>query len=304
MNRKKALFRGQIPFYLMLLPGLIYLIINNYLPMFGIFIAFKNINFRKGIFASPWVGFKNFKFLFKTADAYVITRNTLVYNLVWIFLGMVLGITIALLINAIRTAGVRKFVQTSILLPQCISIVIVAYMVNSFLAFDFGYANQILAHMGQEGISWYQEPKYWPFILTLVHFWKGIGYSVVLYLSSIVGIDKSYYECAELEGCTKMQQIWYITLPLIRPTIITLTLLSIGRIFYSDFGLFYQVPMNSGALFPVTNTIDTYVQRALLERADISMSSAASVYQSLVGFVLVMVSNFVGRRIVRENALF
>lgn len=303
--KKKSRFAGQIPFYLMLLPGFIYLLINNFIPMFGIFIAFKNINFTLGIFNSPWVGLKNFVYLFKTADAFIITRNTLLYNIVFIIINMVLGIAVALMINQIRQSASRKIFQSIILLPQCISIVIVAYLVNAFLAYDFGYINtQILTPMGKEGISWYQEKSYWPPILILVNTWKNLGFSVILYLSAIVGVDKSYYEAADIDGCRKFKQIWYITLPLIRPTIITLLILSIGRIFYSDFGLFYQVPMNSGTLFDVTNTIDTYVQRALIEQHNISMSSAASVYQSLVGFILVVITNAVIRKTDRESALF
>ena len=209
------------------------------------------------------------------------------------------------MINQIRQSASRKIFQSIILLPQCISIVIVAYLVNAFLAYDFGYINtQILTPMGKEGISWYQEKSYWPPILILVNTWKNLGFSVILYLSAIVGVDKSYYEAADIDGCRKFKQIWYITLPLIRPTIITLLILSIGRIFYSDFGLFYQVPMNSGTLFDVTNTIDTYVQRALIEQHNISMSSAASVYQSLVGFILVVITNAVIRKTDRESALF
>lgn len=303
--KKKTSILNQLPFWVMLLPGIIYLLINNYVPMLGIFIAFKNVNFTSGIFSSPWVGLNNFKYLFRTSDAFIITRNTILYNVAFIIINMVLGIAVALMINAIRKGMARKAFQSIILLPQCVSIVIVAYLVNAFLAYDFGYMNNhILLPMGKEGISWYQEKRYWPWILIITNTWKSLGFNVILYLSAIVGVDKTYYEAAKVDGCSKIKQLWYITLPLIRPTVITLLILSIGRIFYSDFGLFYQVPMNSGALFDVTNTIDTYVQRALIEQHNISTSSAAAVYQSLVGFVLVVLTNAFVRKTDKENALF
>lgn len=304
-KKRKYTFRNQLPFYLMLLPGFIYLIINNYIPMGGIFIAFKNVNYTMGVFKSPWAGLSNFKYLFRTSDAFIITRNTILYNAVFIVLNTVLGIGVALLINAVTKAVARKTFQTIILLPQCISIVIVAYLVNAFLAYDFGYVNtHIMSALGKEGLSWYQEKAYWPFILILTNTWKSLGFNVILYLSAIVGVDKTYYEAARMDGCTKPKELWYITLPMIKPTVITLLILNIGRIFYSDYGLFYQVPMNSGALYDVTNTIDTYVQRALIEQHNISMSSAAAVYQSLVGFVLVLVTNLIVRKVDSENALF
>ncbi|OAS17832.1 ABC transporter permease [Paenibacillus oryzisoli] len=293
------------PLYLMMLPGLAYLLINNYLPMFGLVIAFKDINFAKGIWGSDWVGFQNFKFLFQTSDAYIITRNTLLYNAAFIVIGLVVAVAFAILLNEIKSKFASRLYQSLIILPFLISMVLVSYLVFSMLSMESGFMNKtILPLLGIDPISWYNEPKYWPIILTLVHTWKGAGYACIIYLAAIIGIDTEYYEAATLDGASKWHQIRLITIPLITPVIIMLTLLQIGRIFYSDFGLFYQVPMNAGALFDTTNVIDTYVFRGLLQLGNIGMSSAAGFYQSLVGFVLVIVSNYVVRKINKENALF
>lgn len=293
------------PLYLLTLPGLLYLLINNYLPMFGLVIAFKDVNFSKGILGSDWVGFKNFEYLFKSSDAILITRNTLLYNAVFIVLNLIVAVGVAILLNEIRNKLLARFYQSVVLLPYLISMVIVSYLGYALLSMDTGFLNKtILPALGMEEIAWYNEPKYWPYILTLVHTWKGAGFLCVVYLAAIIGIDQEYYEAATLDGASKWQQIRSITLPLITPVIIMMTLLAIGRIFYSDFGLFYQVPMDSGSLFNVTNVIDTYVYRGLMQLGDIGMSSAAGMYQSLVGFVLVLLSNYVVRKINRENALF
>jgi putative aldouronate transport system permease protein len=293
------------PLYLMMLPGVVYLLINSYLPMFGLVIAFKDINFTKGIWKSDWVGLQNFKFLFQTSDAFIITRNTLLYNIAFILIGLVVAVGFAILLNEVKSKIASRLYQSIIILPFLISMVLVSYLVFSMLSIESGFMNKtVLPGLGMEPISWYNEPKYWPFILTMVQVWKGAGYACIIYLAAIIGIDPEYYEAATLDGASKWQQIRKITLPLISPVITMLTLLQIGRIFYSDFGLFYQVPMNAGALFSTTNVIDTYVFRGLLQLGNIGMSSAAGFYQSLVGFMLVMISNFVVRKINKENALF
>lgn len=289
----------------MMAPGLVYIFINNYVPMFGVFIAFKSIDYSKGIFQSPWVGFQNFEYLFKTDDAFIITRNTLVYNFAFIILDIILGIAFAIMLNEIVSKLFKKLYQTVLIMPQLISMVIASYLVFAFLSEQNGFLNKtVLPAFGMKGISWYDATNVWPFILILVHEWKTIGFSSILYLSSIVGIDKEYYESAMIDGAGKWKQIWYITLPCIKPTVIVLFLISVGRIFYSDFGLFYQIPMNSGALYNVTNTIDTYVYRGLMQLNDISMSSAAGLYQSVVGFIIVVLANLAVRKIDSENALF
>ncbi|MCS7460972.1 ABC transporter permease subunit [Paenibacillus doosanensis] len=289
----------------MMIPGLIYLLINNYVPMFGIMIAFKEVNYAKGIFAGDWIGFKNFEYLFKTRDAYVITRNTLLYNGAFIIIHTVVAVGVAILLNEIRQKLANRFYQSVILLPHLISMVIVSYLVYALLSLETGLMNKtVLPLLGIDPLSWYTEAKYWPLILTIVHVWKGAGFLCIVYLASIIGIDTEYYEAAMLDGATKWQQIRMITIPLITPVITMMTLLAIGRIFYSDFGLFYQVPMNSGPLVETTSVIDTYVFRGLITLGDIGMSSAAGAYQSIVGFVLVLLSNYAVRKLSRENALF
>lgn len=304
-EKKKNVLKEYWPLYLMMLPALLYLLINNYIPMAGMVIAFKKLNFAKGIWASPWAGLKNFKFLFASKDAWIITRNTLLYNVAFILINMVVGIAIAILITEVRNTKLKKIYQSAILLPFLMSMVILSYIVYALLSAENGLVNNsILPLFHIDSIQWYQEPKYWPVILIIANCWKGVGYGCLIYIASLIGIDPSFYEAARLDGASKWQEITKITLPSLVPTIITLLLLSIGRIFYSDFGLFYQVPMNSGVLFPTTNVIDTYVYRALIEQGNISMSSAAGVYQSLVGFCVVMLSNWIVRKVDKDQALF
>ena len=300
---KKRLIR-YIPLYIMALPGLLYLFINNYMPLPGLVLAFKKYNAKKGIFGSKNVGFKNFKYLFATKDAFVITRNTILYNVVFIIVNTVLAVFVAILL-AEMTSKLKKTYQIIILLPFMISMVIVSYLVFGFLSNDNGFLNNtILKVLGKEPVQWYMQKQYWPFILVFVNAWKVIGYNCIIYLSTILGIDRSIYESASIDGAGKWTQIAKITIPLLKPTIIMMTLLAVGRIFYSDFGLFYQVPQNQGALFSVTNTIDTYVYRGLLELGDMSMASAAGLYQSVVGFICILVANLIVRKLDPESALF
>lgn len=303
-KKKGQKFRRFWPFYIMMAPGLLYLVINNYLPMFGLTVAFKRVNFRLGIFKSPWVGFDNFKYLFKTKDAWVITRNTVGYNLVFILLGTLLSITVAILLNEIRGIRKKKLYQTVILIPFLISTVVVSYLVYGFLSAENGFINGVLKSLGMETISWYSEKKYWPVILVLVNLWKTFGYNCIIYYAAILSIDGALYEAAVMDGANRWHRIRDIILPSLKSTIITLTLMNVGRIFYSDFGLFYQVPLNSGPLFDVTNTIDTYVYRGLLQLNDMGRASAAGFYQSMVGFLIVLIANAVVRKVDKENALF
>lgn len=288
----------------MALPGLIYLFINNFMPLPGLVLAFKKYNAKKGIFGSPFVGLKNFKYLFVTKDAFIITRNTILYNLAFIVINTILAIAVAILL-AEMTSKMKKVYQCLILLPYMISMVIVSYLVFGFLSTENGFINNtVLRTLGMEPISWYMKKQYWPFILVFVNAWKVIGYNCIIYLAAILGIDRSIYESAAIDGASKWAQIKNITIPLLKPTAIMLTLLAIGRIFYSDFGLFYQVPQNQGALFSVTNTIDTYVYRGLLELGDMSMASAAGLYQSVIGFILILSANWAIRKIDPESAMF
>lgn len=290
---------------LMLLPGTIYLIINNYIPMVGTVVAFKSMNYALGYWKSPWVGFDNFKFLFNSSDAFVITRNTILYNLVFIALTLLFAVAFAILLNELKNRYLSNIYQSVMFLPYFLSAVIVGYLGYSMLSQEFGFLNNmILAPLGIQPIAWYSEPKYWPFILPIVYIWKNIGYSIVIYLAAIVGIDKEYYEAAITDGATKWQLIMNITLPSIKPMMIILTLLGIGHILNADFGLFYQLPLDAGALYSTTNVIDTYVYRALMRLGDTGMSSAAGLYQAVVGFILVVSVNFLVRKINKENALF
>ena len=300
-----AKFKRYLPLYLMFLPGALYLLINNYVPMAGLVVAFKRYNVRDGLFGSAWNGLKNFKFLFATPDALVITRNTILYNVVFIFLNTVLGIIFAIFICDAINKKLNKFYQSAILFPYLMSAVIVGYIVFAFCSQTNGILNNsILPALGLNPVNWYSEAKYWPFILVFVNTWKGVGYGCLIYISAINGIDPSLYEAAALDGATKWQQIKAITLPSLVPTVITLTLMSVGRIFYSDFGLFYQVPRNSGMIYSTTNVIDTYVYRGLMEQSNIGMSAAAGFYQSIVGFILVLTANWVVSKVSKENALF
>ena len=306
MKKKRMKKRGStLPLLIIALPGIAYLLINSYLPMFGVFLAFKDFNYFKGIFGSDWNGFDNFTFLFKTRDALIMTRNTIAYNAVFIILGTAMAVFAAILMSELGKRSRVKYFQSALLLPNLLSWVVIGYIGYSFLNADTGFINNTLyKSMGLQSISWYSTPGPWPFILTLVYLWKSLGISSVIYMASISGIDPGIFEAAQLDGASKVQQITRITIPMLKPTVIILTLMAIGRIFYSDFGLFYQVPQNSGRLFEVTQTIDTYVYRGLMERNDVGMSAAAALYQSAVGFILVLGANGLVRAYNPENALF
>lgn len=297
--------RKHLTLYVMMIPGIAYLIINNYLPLQGLQLAFKKFKYSDGIWGSKFNHFKNFTFLFKSPDAFIIIRNTLLYNLAFLILGTIFAIMTAILLDAVRSKMKSQIYQTLILIPYLISYVVVSYIAYAFLGGDNGMINNSLLHaLGHPGISWYSEPKYWPYILVFVNLWKTFGYNSIIYYASIIGIDKTYYEAARVDGATIWQQITGITLPLLKPVIITLTLLSLGRMLFSDFGLFYQVPMNSGLLYSTTNTIDTFVYRGLLETNDIGRASAAGFIQSILGFILVLSTNAIVRKVDKEQALF
>lgn len=304
-EKRRQSIRRNAPLYIMMLPGLLYLLINNYLPLVGLSAAFKSFNYGKGLFGSPFNGLKNFEYLFKTSDAFIITRNTLLYNLLFIAVNTAGSVMIAILLNEMKRKTSLKIFQTVILMPYLVSTVIISYLVYAFLSAETGFMNTtVMPLLGIERVSWYTEPKYWPFILTFVNFWKNFGFLTVIYYASIIAIDNDYYEAAALDGAGKWVQIRHITLPILRPTIIMMVLMSVGRIFFSDFGLFYQVPQDSGMLYSVTNTIDTYVYRALMRLGDVGMASAAGLYQSVIGFILVLASNLLVRRIDPDSAIF
>lgn len=304
VQKKKGKLVQYLPFYLMALPGAVYLICNNFMPLYGILLAFKRLDVRKGIWGSDWVGFDNFKFLFSSQTAFTMIRNTICYNLAFIILGTIIAVALAILLNEVRSAAFSKFYQSVLLIPFLISWVLASYLVYAFLAQDVGLINSVLNFFGKPDVAWYSTKVYWPFLLFFVYIWKGVGYMLIIYYSSIVSISADYYEAATIDGATKWQQIKTITLPLIRSTVVTMTILNLGRIANSDFGLFYQIPRNSGALYSATQTIDVYVYNALMTNNDFSLSSAAAVFQSVVGFVFIMIANAVVKRFSKQDALF
>ena len=303
--QKKSSGQKHWTLILFMVPGLVYLLLNNYIPMAGILLAFKKVNYTLGIFKSPWCGLSNFKYLFKTKDAAIIFRNTVLYNLAFIVLGTAAAVATAILLGEVKKKKLLKIYQTSILLPHILSTAVIAYLAFAFLSKDSGFLNNgIIKPLGGEAISWYSKPKYWPFILTFIQLWRSVGYTTIMYYATLVGIDTSYYEAAVIDGASTWDQIRYITLPCLKTTIITLTIMNLGRMFYSDFGLFYQVPMNNGLLFNATNTLDTYVYRGLLELNDIGRASAACFIQSVLGFVLVWGANALTRKADPDSAVF
>jgi putative aldouronate transport system permease protein len=301
-KRRPSRWRSFLPVYLLVLPGMAYLFVNNYIPMAGIISAFKRININDGIFFSPWAGWDNFRFLFASGAAGEIFRNTLLYNLAFIVVTTVVAIGLAILINDVASVRLRKLYQSSILLPFTLSMVVVSYVVFGFLSHENGLLNN--SFLQDDPVQWYSEGQYWPAILIIVNLWKTVGYSTLLFMAGLIGIDRALYEAASLDGANRWKQVLHIDLPSLIPTIVTLTLLAIGRIFYSDFGLFYQVPRNSGAIYDVTTTIDTYVYRTLVSAGGIGQSAAAGFFQAVIGFVLVLAVNAAVRKYQRSSALF
>lgn len=285
------------------LPAILVLFIFNYVPMAGVFLAFKNINFEKGIFRSPWVGFENFKFFFTSSDAWLVVRNTLGYNIVFIAVGTLLSIIFAILLNEIVSRSFLKVYQTVFFFPYFFSWIIVAYMAYSFIG-PYGIITTSMEKLGLTAFDFYSETWIWPILLTLINIWKGLGYVSIIFYAGILGISQEYFEAAAIDGASKFQVIRKITVPLLMPLITIMTLLSVGKIFYSDFGLFFFVPREIGQLFPVTQVIDTYVYRMLRQSGDIGMSSAVGLFQSAMGFVVVLLSNYLVKKANDENKLF
>ncbi|MED5019596.1 ABC transporter permease subunit [Paenibacillus chibensis] len=288
------------------LPTTVWYILFCFLPMFGIIIAFKNFKisggFLSNVFNSPWAGFKNFEFLFKSNDAWIIIRNTIGYNIVFIILGIVIPVALALMIGMIHNRRAGKVYQTMMFLPYFLSWVVVSAVGWAFLSFDKGIVNQVLVDMGRDPINWYMEPTYWPYFLIFMNIWKGLGYGMVVYLATITGIDKTYYEAAVIDGASIWQQTRFITLPLMKLVIIMMFILAVGRIFYTDFGLFFQVPRDSNSLFNVTTTIDVLVYKQL-KSATVGMASAAAFVQSVLGCLMILFANWVVRRIDPDSAM-
>jgi putative aldouronate transport system permease protein len=303
-DRHWRLLRKNRTLLLMAAPGLLLLIVFNYLPMPGIIIAFKNFKTNKGILGSDWVGLKNFEFLFGTDIAWRITTNTLLLNSLFIVTGIAASLALALLLNEVRVRALARFYQSAVFFPYFVSWVIVGYFGFALLNADNGLLNSLLGRWGLPAVAWYQEPVYWPIILAVTNLWKTAGYWSIIYLAAMYAIGQEYYEAAMIDGASRWQQIVSITLPMLLPLIITNFLLSVGRIFFADFGLFYYVTRDSSMLYPTTDVIDTYVFRALRSMGDFGMAAAAGLYQSFVGFVLVVLANWTVKRMDPEKSLF
>lgn len=299
-----GVFRENFELSVMLLPGIIFFLIFSYLPMLGIIIAFKDYRNNLGIFKSEWIGFRNFKFFFTSQDAFRIARNTVGYGIVFIILGIVCAVTIAILLYEIKNKLALKFYQTTMILPHFLSWVIVGYITYIILEPNMGILNQILNFFGINSINWYLEPKYWVAILPVVNVWKTVGLNSIMYYAALMGIDEQLFEAATVDGAGKWKQIRHITIPSLVPLMTILTILHVGNVIKGDFGLFYNIPRNVGLLYPTTDIIDTYIYRGLQTGDDIGITTAVGLFQSFVGFIMVVVTNKIVKKISPENTLF
>ena len=317
-NKKKQGSNGSafdtLELFFLHLPTTIWYLLFCYMPMFGIIIAFKNYKPKPGknflwslMYNSDWVGLNNFKFLIKSDTFSLMLRNTMVYNIIFIILGIVIPVTLAILFNELYSKKLAKVCQTMMFLPHFLSWVVISYFVYAFLSTDRGLVNHIAHRLGfmvGEDHNWYRDVGFWTYFLVFLNVWKGLGYNMVVYMAAITGIDGELYEAALIDGATKWQQVQSITLPLLRPMISIMFIMAVGGIFRSDFGLFYQSSRNSGALVSVTTTIDVYVYRALIEKPNINLSSAASLLQSVAGCITIIAANLIVRKIDPESGLF
>jgi len=290
--------------FLMILPTIIYFIIFSYITMPGAYIAFVDYNVNKGIFASKFVGFKNFEFLILNGDLWRITRNTLLYNIVFMALCNIIQIAFAVMISEIQSKWFKKISQSVILLPNFISMVIVGVFAYNFFNYDYGFVNMLLSSLGMGRHEFYSDPGIWKYILTGFEIWATTGYGMIVYLATITGISHEVYEAAFIDGANNWKKICYITLPMLKPTFVLLILFSLGGILSGSFDLFYNLIGNNSILFPQTDIIDTYVFRSLVGNYNFSMGAAVGFYQSLFGLVLVLTVNMIVRKIEPESSLF
>lgn len=305
LHRLATHFRKHWRLHVLALPAVICLILFNYLPMFGTVLAFQNYTVKGGFFGSEWVGFKNFEFLFSTTDAWRITRNTVLYNVAFILLNTSLSVLLAILFNELYVKRLAKTLQTMIIMPNFLSYAVIAIIAYAFLkGGNDGIVNRLVKAFGGKPRDWYTYKPIWPFLLVFINAWKGVGYGSIVYVASISGISQEYYEAAVLDGASKVQQARYITLPYLKKIIVIMLILNVGSLLRGDFGLFYNVTQNNGRLYEYTDVIDTYIYRALKSLGNTGMSAAASLYQSAVGFVLVIAANLVVRKIDEESSLF
>ena len=293
--------------YMMAFPAILWFFIFSYLPIVGVYYAFTNSNFIDGLFGSPFVGFKNFRFLFWggwKAQVWTLTKNTVLYNLVFIFLGNIAHCFVAILITELTQKRFRKFTQSALLLPHFVSYVIVGTIAYNLFSYEFGLFNNLRDSIGLERLNLYATPSAWPLIIIIFHLWKGMGYGTVVYIAAITGIDQEIYEAARIDGCGIFGEIRHITLPLLKPTFIMLVLFALGGIVRGQFELFYQLVGRNGQLYSTTDILDTYIYRALTVNFNIGLSTAAGLYQSVFGLVTVLVSNLIIRKSNPEYALF
>lgn len=299
----KKLYKYRV-YLLMLAPAVIYTLIFAYYPMTGVVMAFKKYNYAGGIWGSPWNGFDNFAFFFKSGQAGIVTRNTVLYNLAFILVGTFTQVAVAVFLTEIRGKRFRKVSQSMMFLPYFISWVIVGVMAFNIFSSDYGFINRLITLFGGEKISFYTNPQYWPFILIFFNVWKGVGYGSVMYLAAIMGIDTSVYEAAAIDGANVFQRIFKVTIPMIMPTMIILLLMSVGGIFKGNFDLFYNLVGNNGLLYNYTDVIDTLAMRALISSNDFGMSAAIGLFQSVLCLITVTVVNKLVSVYDRDYALF
>ena len=302
--------RDDLELGLLGFPTFVWYALFSYLPMFGLMIAFKQYkifpkqSFLSNLLQSPWVGFDNFKFFIDNNTFGMLLRNTILYNLVFIVLNIVIPVALAMMINELYSKRRSKVYQTMMFFPHFLSWVVVSYFVYAFLSPDKGLANKIVMGLGGEKILWYSSPQYWPFILVFMNLWKGTGYNMVVYLASITGIDQSLYEAAMLDGASKWQQAKYITLPMMKTILVVLFIMNVGKIFYSDFGLFWQVTQGiPNSLHKVASTFDTFVYSALQGSTPIGRTAAASMFQSVCCCATILLANFIVSKVDPDSAI-
>jgi putative aldouronate transport system permease protein len=305
--KQESLFRHLVKnrlLVLMSLPAIIFFLVFSYLPIAGLLIAFKQYKYSDGIFGSPWAGLDNFKFFFISGKAWLVTLNTFLYNIAFIFINNILEIVLAIALVEISGKWFRKITQSMLFLPYFVSWVTVGLLVFGFANFESGIINGILRATGAAPIDIYNTPDYWPFLLILVSAWKSIGYGMIYYLAAIMSTDPEIYEAAQIDGANIFRRIWHLTLPFLIPTIVILVLLAIGNIFRGDFGLFYQLVQNNGVLYDKTDVIDTFVFRSLLLTREEGMAAAAGFYQSILCFVTIIIANYLVKKYNKDYSLF
>ncbi|AIQ76429.1 sugar ABC transporter permease [Paenibacillus odorifer] len=290
--------------FLMLLPTLVFFLVNSYFPMVGIYYAFTQFDFNSSMFNSKFVGLQNFEFLWRSGTLVKLTMNTIGYNIAFIVLGNVLAIVCAILLSELNGKWFKKISQSVMFLPYFVSFVILSVIVYNLFNYDSGFLNTILTQFGLDPVDVYSKPWAWIFLIIIFYLWKNLGYSMVIYLAAITGISDEYYEAAKIDGANIFQRIWYITLPMLKSTFVVLLLFALGSIMKGQFDLFYQLIGNNGLLYNTTDILDTYVYRSLKVTFDVGMATAAGVYQSLFGFVLIMTVNYIIRKINDDYALF